>query len=209
MKKIIQGSILAVSMFALVGSVSAHVTLSPKEAVVGYTTFTVNVPTEKEIPTVAVRVVVPEGAEVHGVAPVPGWTHAEKKAQEEVPLGEKHEDDEDGHGKVTEITWSGGSIANGEFMQFPISVSYAGDPKQLVWKAYQTYSDGSVVAWDDTNEKNPAPKVSMVKTSKLDALAAEVEGMKKTGGMQAPWLSVGAFLLSVIALVIGLKGKMM
>lgn len=205
MKRIVPVFIIAVALFVGVGQVSAHVSLSPKEAVVGYTTFTVNVPTEKEIPTVEVRVVVPEGVEVHGVAPVFGWNHIEKKAEVEVGVGDDHKQGELAHGKVTEIVWSGGKISDGEFMQFPVSVSYAGDPQQLVWKAYQKYADGTIVAWDDSSEKNPAPKVAIVASSKLDQAVAELATLKKNSSTQLPWLPMVAFLLSVAALAMSVK----
>ena len=207
MKRIISVVVGGAMLFVCAGQVSAHMSLSPKEAVVGYTTFTVNVPTEKEIPTVGVRVLVPEGVEVHGVLPVAGWTHVEKKAEAEVVNDADHKTEESAHGKVTEIVWTGGRIADGEFMQFPISISYAGDPKQLVWKAYQTYADGSIVAWDDSNEKNPAPKVSMVTTSTVDQAVTDIAAIKKSSGAQAPWLSVGAFLFSVAALAFSTQKK--
>ena len=207
MNRIIFVFVLGIVLFACASQVSAHVSLSPKEAVVGYTTFTVNVPTEKEIPTTEIRVVVPDGVEVHGVAPVAGWIHSEKKAETEVGRGDDHKAGELAHGKVTEIVWTGGKIADGEFMQFPISISYAGDPKQLVWKAYQKYADGSVVAWDDTSEKNPAPKVSIVATSKVDQVVADIAAVKKSSVAQTPWLSMGAFLISVAALAISVKKK--
>lgn len=207
MKRIVPMFIFIASLFVFADRVYAHISLSPKEAVPGYTTFTVNVPTEKEIPTVEVRVIVPEGAEVHGVAPVAGWMHSEKKATEEVGMGDDHKAGELEHGKVTEIIWNGGKIAEGEFVQFPISVSYAGDPNVLVWKAYQKYSDGSVVAWDDSDEKKPAPKVTILASAKVDQVAADVVAMKKNSGTQTPWLSMGAFLISVAALAISVKKK--
>ena len=70
MNRIVFVFVYGIVLLASASQVSAHVSLSPKEAVVGYTTFTVNVPTEKEIPTTEIRVVVPDGVEVHGVAPV-------------------------------------------------------------------------------------------------------------------------------------------
>ena len=207
MKRIVPVFIVLAVLLLCVRQVSAHISLSPKEAVVGYTTFTLNVPTEKEIPTVEVRVIVPEGIEVHGVAPVSGWTHVEKTADTDIGMGDEHKAGELAHDKVVEIVWTGGKISKGEFVQFPISVSFSGDPKQLVWKAYQKYSDGTVVAWDDASEKNPAPKVSIVKATKVDQVVDEVAGMKKNISKQTPTLSVAAFLLSVAALAFSVKKK--
>lgn len=206
MNRIVFVFVLGIVLLACASQVSAHVSLSPKEAVVGYTTFTVNVPTEKEIPTTEIRVVVPDGVE-SGVAPVAGWIHSEKKAETEVGMGDDHKAGELAHGKVTEIVWTGGKIADGEFMQFPISINYAGDPKQLVWKAYRKYADGSVVAWDDTSEKNPAPKGIDSCYFKGGSSSSGYCCSQKSSGAQTPWLSMGAFLLSVAALALSTQKK--
>jgi uncharacterized protein YcnI len=205
MKRIAQGMFVLGLTLLLTRGVSAHVTLSPKDAVIGYSTLSVSVPTEKDIPTVEVRVVIPDGVDVHGVMPVAGWSHHETR--QEVETKDSNSDDHHEGGRVTEIAWTGGQIKMGEFQQFPISVSYAGEPTTLTWKAYQKYADGTIVAWDGADEKKPAPKVTMVQTSKLDATATIVETMKKNGATQTPWLSVGAFVLSAAALLMSRKNK--
>jgi Domain of unkown function (DUF1775) len=61
---------------AVAGTSWAHVVVTPEEVgAEDYETFTVTVPTEKDIPTTEVRVEVPEGFTVSGVQPVPGWDY--------------------------------------------------------------------------------------------------------------------------------------
>lgn len=192
------------SVFILVfaRTVSAHVSVQPKEAIVGYSVSSVRVPNEKETATTKVRVVVPEGVDVHGVMPIAGWqyilTREESGNSTETIEGEDHHGDE---GRITEIAWSGGRIGVGEFMEFPLSVQYAADIDEAIWKAYQTYADGEVVPWDGSDEKHPAPQVTVLKEAKADSRVS------KTTSAQTPWMNVAALLLSIAALAVSLKKK--
>lgn len=209
MKKIVWVFVLALGLFVFVGSASAHVSLSPKEAVPGYNTFVVRVPNEKDIPTIGVRLLVPEGVDVTGIKPVPGWTYSvvreetmtDEEAMEE---GDGHADEEATEGRITEVVWTG-SVGAGEFQEFPISVRYTGEPTTVTWKAYQTYAGGEVVAWDGTDEGHPAPAV------KYAAAVAPTTGapavVAAAAASQSPWLSVAAIVLSIAALAMSLKKK--
>ena len=73
----------------------AHVTVQPREvAAKSSQEFLVRVPTEKDQPTTSVRIVFPEGFEVLRVRPTSGW---------------KNEFERDAAGRITGITWSGGT----------------------------------------------------------------------------------------------------
>jgi len=198
--------------------VFAHVTVNPKETVPGYSVFTFRVPNEKEEATTEVRVEVPVDVEVSSVMPVSGWKYKFKReAAVEKPQGFQlapqvfadHPEEETG--RIIEITWSGGMIHEGEFMEFPVSAKYDGQPGKLAWKAYQTYEGGEVVPWDGSGEKSPAPTVEVMATSKVETLVSEVAQLKTANEKQAQtspqWLTIGAFLLSVAALGLGLKGR--
>ncbi|HZP29780.1 MAG TPA: DUF1775 domain-containing protein, partial [Acidimicrobiia bacterium] len=74
---------------------------------------------------------------------------------------------------VTKVTWSGGQIVPGAFDLFTVF----GGPLptktgKLVFKALQTYSDGSVVRWIETPTKgapapeNPAPTLTLTPARK-------------------------------------------
>lgn len=123
-------------------SVSAHVTVKPNEVgVATFQTFTIGVPVEQDIPTTEVRLIIPDG--VNYVTPnvKPGWTIDVKKS------GENEE------AKVTEIVWTGGEIPAGQRDEFLFSAQTPATEGTIPWKAYQTYADGTVVAWD-TNPKS-------------------------------------------------------
>ncbi|MFD2169092.1 YcnI family protein [Tumebacillus lipolyticus] len=135
----------ALTLFA--GTASAHVTVWPKETKTGaYEKYTVRVPVEKEINTTQVRVEFPTGMKVSTVMPLPGWNYEFEK---------------DSEGVNKSITWTAtnGGIKQHEFVEF----SFVGaNPKEvgagtLVFKAYQTYSDKSVVEWTgDADSQTPA-----------------------------------------------------
>ncbi len=138
LKKIpLAAAVASLFILASASQVAAHVTVKPGEAgTAAYQVFTVNVPNEKEIPTVAVKVLVPEG--VTSVTPTnkAGWDIAVER---------------DG-AAARSITWSGGEITDSFRDEFTFSAKTPDAPAELQWKAYQTYADGTVVAWDQDAE---------------------------------------------------------
>ncbi|WP_246029340.1 YcnI family copper-binding membrane protein, partial [Paenibacillus humicus] len=138
MKKLFPAAGAAILMMLLMSSIaSAHVTVWPKATTQGsYEVFTVRVPSEKaDVMTTAVKIRVPDGVEVSRTQPLPGWkTTLETTAD----------------GKIESITWTadeGKGLTQQEFNEFKVSGKVAADAKELNWKAYQTYSDSSVVEW--------------------------------------------------------------
>ncbi len=120
-----------------ISPVLAHVTVKPNQVgVAAYQTFVMGVPVEKEVPTTTLRLVIPEGLKSVTPNVKPGWKIEIKRQSE----GEA--------AKVTEITWTGGSIPSGQRDEFAFSAQAPAQETQLQWKAYQTYADGTVVNWD-------------------------------------------------------------
>ena len=145
--------LVIVGMFVNVNSVFAHASVKPNQVgAAERINFTLAVPTEEEDPTVQVRLVLPEG--LQSVSPLvkPGWNIQLKKTGE----GEE--------AKVTEIIWSGGSIPAEQRDEFVFSAQAPAEETTLVWKAYQTYGDGDIVAWENDPKvvqeytKNNPPK---------------------------------------------------
>ncbi|WP_019585690.1 DUF1775 domain-containing protein [Deinococcus apachensis] len=109
-------------------------------------TYRLGVPTEKEVATTQVRLVVPAGLTITRFQVMPGFTRT-------VKLNDA--------GLVTEVTWRG-RIAPMEYARFFFQARNPEQAGTLSWKVYQTYADGSVVAWDDTDpEKTPASKTTV------------------------------------------------
>ncbi len=146
MKKTITTTALVLTMVAITSVLSpyslAHVTVKPAQVgVASYQTYIAGVPNEKDVPTTSLRIVVPEG--MTSVMPnvKPGWTISTKTV--------KDGDTE----KVSEISWSGGSIPVGQRDEFSFSAKSPAEETSVQWKAYQTYSNGVVVAWDQSPEE--------------------------------------------------------
>ena len=153
---------------ALPAAASAHVTLQPSTAPAdGFTRLDVRVPNERDdAATVKVDVQLPPGFAFVSYEPRPGWKVTVQRAKAEQPIEVEggFEVDEE----VRRITWQGGRIGPGEFVDFGLSLRMpkgeAGD--KLTFKALQTYDDGDVVRWigpEDADE--PAPIVTLTGAS--------------------------------------------
>jgi uncharacterized protein YcnI len=166
---------------------SAHVVVKPSQVgIASFQVFTVNVPTEKSVPTVALRLVIPNGLEEVTPTVKEDWQITTKKSGDQ----------------ATEIDWSGGSIPPNLRDDFTFSAQVPADPTELRWKVYQTYSDGSVVSWDATpngsddatNAKGP------YSTTRVENDLITPSSSTKSHDTMAYVLSGIAIVLSVISL---------
>jgi periplasmic copper chaperone A len=150
---------------------AAHVTVDPQEAAAGsFARFDIRVPTERDVATTKVTVQLPDGLFFVSFQPKPGWKRSvkiEQLAQPVEVLGDEVTE------RVASVTWSGGSIAPGEFDEFGMSARIpetAGT--ELVFPALQTYAGGELVRWigpPDTDE--PAPRVEVTPAEGEEAAA--------------------------------------
>ncbi|GAA5512173.1 uncharacterized protein YcnI [Deinococcus carri] len=109
-------------------------------------TYRLNVPTEKNVSTTQIRLVVPAGVTLTRFQVTPGFVRS-------VRLNDA--------GLVTEVVWRG-RVGPQEYARFFFQARNPDQPGTLVWKVYQTYADGSVVAWDDTDaEQAPASRTTV------------------------------------------------
>jgi YD repeat-containing protein len=134
------------AMLAAVTTVdlAAHVTIQPREvAAKSSQEFFVRVPTERDQPTTAVRIVFPAGFDLVRVRPTAGWTY---------------ELERDAEGRTTAIKWSGGRLSRTEYEVFSF-IARPQNPGTFKLDAYQTYGENDVVAWIDAAEPRPAPQV--------------------------------------------------
>jgi len=211
MKKIITSIVISLSLVLFgVTNAYAHVTVKPAEVVIGQRlNFVVSVPTEEATPTVAVRLVIPEGLVSVRPNVKPGWTIQLKKSGS----GETE--------RVTEIVWAGGRIPADQRDEFVFSAQAPKVEGNLVWRAYQTYGDGDVVAWDMdpkvveeyTKKNTPAPGIEddhnaprpYSQTKVVNDLAMATA--KPSSGVVAGGASnnnSGGFMLSLVAIVLSI-----
>jgi uncharacterized protein YcnI len=162
-------SILAGTVLALApGSAWAHVTVQPNEYEVGsFARFVVRVPTEGDSPTTKVSVQFPESLVFVSFQPKDGWKRTVKMKTLDEPIEVFGEEVSE---VVGSVTWSGGSIAAGEFDEFGFSAKVPDEATDLEFKAIQTYKGGEVVRWIGPEDSDqPAAHVNILDTGATDA----------------------------------------
>jgi uncharacterized protein YcnI len=127
---------------AFAGAAWAHVEVSPGEVPAGGTeTLTVEVPTEKEVPTTEVRLELPEGFEATGAEAPAGW-------QSEV--------------QGNALVWTGGEIPVADSEEFSFEATVPDEAGSFALDAIQTYEDGSTVEWTGAaDSEEPAPVIEV------------------------------------------------
>jgi uncharacterized protein YcnI len=200
----------ALSLFA--GVVSAHVTVQPAETSQGkYEMFTVKVPSESEnVPTTKIEVKIPKDVNVTRFEPKYGWNYDIQK---------------DDTGKITSVTWTteGEGLSPSEFGMFNMSGKVGDEATEIVWKAYQTYKDGSVVEWVGAEDADKPASVTVVNpadgtghghgaqtTETPDAdkqKATSDEPVKEEESNTPLYLSIAALIAGLLSLVVSFKKR--
>jgi uncharacterized protein YcnI len=145
-----------------------------------------------------VKLEVPAGVEVSKFEPKPDWTY---------------QMDKNSDGKITSVIWkaTGKGFSATEFGQFNFQGKVAADAKELAWKAYQTYSDGSVVEWTGAPDADKPASVTMVTaaTGGDGAASGVAVAANNAGGNDklTLWLSIAALVAGVLALIVSLGRK--
>lgn len=164
----------------LASSALAHITVTPDSAQGGSAAvLTFHVPSEEATAdTTSIDVKIPTDRPIADllVKPVTGWSVSVKTVTLAKPLVT---DDGKFTQAVSEVTWSGGKIAPGQFQDFSIIA----DPlptgvSSLAFKTLQTYSNGDVVRWIDLPQPgqpapdHPAPMLTLTATASPTSTAA-------------------------------------
>lgn len=212
------------ALLALAAPALAHVTVIAPGATSGGSDqeITFRVPVEANVDTVGLTVQMPTDTPIASVLvePVPGWTHTQTTAKLAKPITT---DDGTIAAAVSTITWkadTGSALKPGEFGAFTLIAGQLPDAKQLVFKAIQTYADGSVVKWIETaapgstdEPDHPAPVLTLAAASGTDdpqSTTGSESGQSSAPTAQAAPVSsssssssdTGAVVLSIIALAV-------
>ena len=205
-----------VGMLAFAVPASAHITVSAPGATKGGldTVITFRVPTESaKALTTGLKVQLPTSTPIADVLvqAQPGWTHVQKSVKLATPI---KTDDGEITEAVSEIDWSadpGNGIKPGEFGTFVVIAGQLPDAPQITFKAIQTYSDGSQVAWievpapgSNAEPEHPAPTLNLAAAATganstgptVSASSAPVSSGSKTSSQ------TGAVVIASIALVL-------
>jgi uncharacterized protein YcnI len=214
----------AALLLAVAGPASAHVTVNPSAATQGdYTKIAFRVPNETDsTDTTKLEVNLPTDTPIASVSlkPLPGWTATAVKSKLATPI---KTDDGEVTEAITKITWTaaaGAAIKPGQFQEFEVSLGPLPATNQVVFKALQTYSDGTVVRWidapnaDGTEPDHPAPVLKLAaaaaatnapaasRTPTVAAVAA-ADTSTSSGGNGTAW-GIAALVVALAGLVLGL-----
>lgn len=193
----------ALPVLLIAGAASAHVTVSSDGAVQGgEAKLTFRVPNETDhANTTKVQVFFPASQPLASVSvqPIPGWSFRVKTTKLAQPITS---DDGTVTEAVSQVTWTADSTASaitpGEFQDFNVSAGPLPESPSMVFKALQTYSDGTIVRWIDATPaggaepEHPAPTLTLAKAESTTA-ASSSNGRATT-----------ALVLAIVALVIAL-----
>ncbi|MDT5032247.1 MAG: hypothetical protein QOC94_2418 [Actinoplanes sp.] len=214
----------AAFLLAVAGPASAHVTVNPNTAAQGdYTKIAFRVPNETDsTDTTKLEVDLPTDTPIASVSlkPVQGWTAAAVTSKLTTPI---KTDDGEVTEAITKITWTagaGGAIKPGQFQEFELSLGPLPKTNQVVFKALQTYSDGSIVRWidepttDGTEPEHPAPVLKLDAAASggaaagsgaptVTAVAAPDTSQNKNDGSGSAW-GIAGLVVGLAGLVFGL-----
>ncbi len=213
-------AVLAASSLAVVATALpafAHVTVSsPDASPGGFGKVVFRVPTESaKASTTGLTVALPTDTPFAFVStkPLPGWTVKTTERKLDKPIK-----DDDGFNitkAVATVTWTaapGQGVGPGQFEEFELSVGpFPKGTGSLSLPATQTYSDGTVVKWDQPTPaggeepEHPAPTLKLSAPSG-DAAAAPASSTTSTDGSDtlARWLGGAGLVLGLLALVLAL-----
>lgn len=211
------GAVLAVAAPAF-----AHVTVQPGTAQAGgYTAVAFRVPDESDTAgTTKLEVTVPTDHPVSSVStqPVPGWTAAVEKSKLATPVKTAKGEITDAVSKITWTADPGTKIGPGQFQEFKISLGpLPVDTDKLVFKALQTYDDGTVVRWIDQAQagqpepQHPAPTLTLTQADTTGAAGGHQMGGSSSQDSGTSTAAAGsgdstARTLGVVGIVVGVIG---
>jgi uncharacterized protein YcnI len=174
------------TLLLLAATARGHSDLDPRQSIPNkWETYTLNVPTETEVPTVQVRLLVPRDFEIEMIAHNPLWQITKLR---------------DERGYIREVTWSGSSIPPQTFAEFKLLVRNPASPGTSLWKIEQSYQDGSVATWEAQTQIVPPANVGGAQRAEEAWRAAQVA---TTVSLVALGVSVMLIIMTAIGIVQG------
>lgn len=168
---LLPAGLAAAAVLLLAGPASAHVLVSSPDAAPGADgTLVFQVPTESATAsTVGLQVTLPAATPFAEVSAQthPGWTVRLTRVKLDRPI---RSDDETFTSAVRAVTWTaarGQGVRPGQFDTFELAVGPFPDARELSFPTRQTYSDGKVVEWVQSQQsgqdepEHPAPQLAL------------------------------------------------
>ena len=171
-------------LLLLAATAWGHSDLDPRQSIPNkWETYTLNVPTETEVPTVQVRLLVPRDFEIEMIAHSPLWQLTKSR---------------DERGYIREVTWSGSSIPPQTFTEFKLLIRNPAAPGPALWKIEQHYQDGNVATWEAQTQIVPQASIGGAQRAEEAWRAAQVA---TTVSLVAIGVSVTLIIVTAIGIV--------
>jgi len=204
---------VAVLTLALATPASAHVTVNPNTATQGgYAKVTFRVPNETDnTDTTKLEVNLPTTTPFASVSvkPLPGWTAVAEKSTLATPVTVHDRQITEAVSKITWTAAAGSAIKPGQFQEFDVSLGPLPEVNHVVFKALQTYSDGTIVRWidepttDGSELEHPAPVLTLTPATETAAPIVTTAAATSESGNGTPY-GIAGIVLGLAALVLGL-----
>jgi len=177
-------------LMSLAATTWGHSDLDPRQSIPNkWETYTLNVPTETEVSTVQVRLLVPREFEIEMLEHSQVWQIT--KARDE-------------RGYIREVTWSGSSIPPQTFAELKLLIRNPATPGTYVWKIEQYSQDGTVATWEAQTQIVPPATVGGAQRAEEAWRAAQVA---TTVSLVAIGIAVTLIIVTVLGILQGHRGR--
>lgn len=177
-------------LMSLTATAWGHSDLDPRQSIPNkWETYTLNVPTETEAPTVQVRLLVPREFEIEMLEHSQVWQITRTR---------------DERGYIRDVTWSGSSIPSQTFAEFKLLVRNPTAPGTYVWNIEQSYQDGTVATWEAQTQIVPPTTASGAQRAEEAWRAAQVA---TTVSLVAIGIAVLLIIATALGIVQGHRGR--
>ena len=177
-------------LMRLAATAWGHSDLDPRQSLPNkWETYTLNVPTETEVPTVQVRLLVPREFEIEMLEHSQVWQITRER---------------DARGYIREVTWSGSSIPPQTFAELKLLVRNPTTPGTYIWKIEQYSQDGTVATWEAQTQIVPPTTVSGAQRAEEAWRAAQVA---TTVSLVAIGIAVLLIIVTALGIVQGHRGR--
>ena len=178
-------NLIVILVAAFAAPLLGHVSVNPRssEAGIHHKLFFVRAPVEKEIPVVEFGIEVSEEWRQNG---------GDLNSFQDIPGMDLHVDFDD-EGKVERVWWTGEGAVVETFQMVYMSMNVPEEPGVYSFNAWQKYTDGSVVWWNEPRGEgvaNPYPIVTVTRPSFLTA------GLVQVGSSAVALLALAISLIS-------------
>ena len=177
-------------VMSLAATTWGHSDLDPRQSIPNkWETYTLNVPTETEVPTVQVHLLVPQEFEIEMLEHSPVWQITKTR---------------DERGYIREVTWSGSSIPPQTFNEFKLLVRNPTTPGPYIWKIQQYYQDGTAATWEAQTQIVPPATAGGAQRAEEAWRAAQVA---TTVSLVAIGIAVTLIIVTVLGILQGHRGR--